>query len=250
MEGKGVGRVVEVNLGLESFKVDFERHKGVTVGFRAAAKLLEPLAPGTCCGASSKTRAAVECATAADRAAAGRPPELRPAADRRRDPRHARRRRLRSAVDLLVGGGAQAPAGRDDRRRRQTYRWAATRRRRPGVDLEGFERADPRGKIDACGAKARATPSLRERMAARARRHRRAGDGRRSRPRLRDLVRPRAQPAALAERTSTGRPTTCSPDRARGRCFSGIEDRLLRERAYAMAARAARGLARRSSRRA
>jgi transcription elongation GreA/GreB family factor len=46
MEGKGAGRVVEVNLGLESFKVDFERHSGLLVGFRAATKLLKPLPPG------------------------------------------------------------------------------------------------------------------------------------------------------------------------------------------------------------
>src|SRR3990170_3527526 len=45
MEGKGVGRIAEANLGLESFKVDFERIKGMTVGFKAAAKLLQPLEP-------------------------------------------------------------------------------------------------------------------------------------------------------------------------------------------------------------
>src|SRR3954464_2117344 len=43
MEGKGVGRVVEANLGLESFKVDFERIRGLTVGFKAAPKLLRAL---------------------------------------------------------------------------------------------------------------------------------------------------------------------------------------------------------------
>jgi|CXWL01.1.fsa_nt_gi transcription elongation GreA/GreB family factor len=46
MEGKGAGRVTEVNLGLDSLKIDFEKHKGLTVGFRAAAKLLLPLATG------------------------------------------------------------------------------------------------------------------------------------------------------------------------------------------------------------
>jgi transcription elongation GreA/GreB family factor len=46
MEGKGVGRVVEANLGLESFKIDFERHRGLMVGFKAAAKLLRPLPTG------------------------------------------------------------------------------------------------------------------------------------------------------------------------------------------------------------
>jgi transcription elongation GreA/GreB family factor len=46
MAGQGVGRVVEVNLPLETLKIDFERSKGVTVGFRAAAKMLTPLPPG------------------------------------------------------------------------------------------------------------------------------------------------------------------------------------------------------------
>src|SRR5687767_5151530 len=46
MEGKGAGRVVEVNLGLESFKVAFERQPPLTVGFKAASKLLQPLPAG------------------------------------------------------------------------------------------------------------------------------------------------------------------------------------------------------------
>ena len=43
MEGKGAGRVLEVNLELENFKIDFEHHPGLRVGFRAAPKLLHPL---------------------------------------------------------------------------------------------------------------------------------------------------------------------------------------------------------------
>ena len=46
MEGKGAGRVVEVNLELDNFKVDLEHQPGLRVGFRAAAKLLQPLPPG------------------------------------------------------------------------------------------------------------------------------------------------------------------------------------------------------------
>lgn len=46
MEGHGAGRVVEVNFALDSFKIDFERHRGLLVGFRAAPKVLEPLPPG------------------------------------------------------------------------------------------------------------------------------------------------------------------------------------------------------------
>jgi len=43
MSGHGVGRVVDVNLALESLKIDFEKRSGVTVGFRAAAKMLRVL---------------------------------------------------------------------------------------------------------------------------------------------------------------------------------------------------------------
>lgn len=43
MKGKGVGRVAEVNMQLESFKIDLERHPAVRIGFSAAAKMLSPL---------------------------------------------------------------------------------------------------------------------------------------------------------------------------------------------------------------
>lgn len=46
MEGKGAGRVLEVNMALESFKVEFENELELRVGFGGAAKLLQPLAPG------------------------------------------------------------------------------------------------------------------------------------------------------------------------------------------------------------
>lgn len=46
MEGKGAGRVTEVNLALNNFKVDLEHHPGLRVGFPAAAKLLQPLPSG------------------------------------------------------------------------------------------------------------------------------------------------------------------------------------------------------------
>lgn len=43
VEGHGAGEVTEVNHRLESFKVDLEAGNELSVGFRAAAKLLEPL---------------------------------------------------------------------------------------------------------------------------------------------------------------------------------------------------------------
>lgn len=46
MDGKGVGRVQEVNLALESFKVLFEGNLELRVGFNGAPKLMKPLPPG------------------------------------------------------------------------------------------------------------------------------------------------------------------------------------------------------------
>ena len=45
MDGKGAGRVEEVNMALESIKVLFEGDLEIRVGFGGATKLLEPLAP-------------------------------------------------------------------------------------------------------------------------------------------------------------------------------------------------------------
>ncbi len=45
MDGKGAGRVEEVNMALESFKVLFEGDLEIRVGFGGATKLLEPLDP-------------------------------------------------------------------------------------------------------------------------------------------------------------------------------------------------------------
>ncbi len=45
MTGRGVGRIAEVNMPLQTFKVDLEKAKGVAVGFRAAGKMLTLLPP-------------------------------------------------------------------------------------------------------------------------------------------------------------------------------------------------------------
>lgn len=46
MDGKGVGTISAINFDLGSYKVDFERHAGLTVGFKAGAKMLHPLPVG------------------------------------------------------------------------------------------------------------------------------------------------------------------------------------------------------------
>ncbi len=43
MKDKGAGRVVEVNLGLQKLKIDFEEHPSLAVGLKAAGKLLRPV---------------------------------------------------------------------------------------------------------------------------------------------------------------------------------------------------------------
>jgi transcription elongation GreA/GreB family factor len=45
MADKGVGEIVDVNLELQTLKVDFEQFKGLSVGFRAAGKMLDILDP-------------------------------------------------------------------------------------------------------------------------------------------------------------------------------------------------------------
>jgi transcription elongation GreA/GreB family factor len=46
MEGHGAGRVAEVNMALESFRVEFDQAAGLTVGFGGATKVLEPIPSG------------------------------------------------------------------------------------------------------------------------------------------------------------------------------------------------------------
>ena len=46
MEGQGAGRVAEINMALESFRIDFDGGGTVTVGFGGAGKLLEPVPAG------------------------------------------------------------------------------------------------------------------------------------------------------------------------------------------------------------
>ena len=46
MDGKGAGRVTEVNFDLESFKLELDQHPGLRVGFAVAPKILKPLPEG------------------------------------------------------------------------------------------------------------------------------------------------------------------------------------------------------------
>ena len=231
MEGKGVGRVVDANLGLESFKVDFERHKGLMVGFKAAPKLLQPLKP------DHVLRRKLE---APDTLKALPPPELlrvvltsydRPlTAGEIRDVLHgivseaqwtswwgAARKHQQ-----VVGSGGGA---------RQTYRWADTDADALESLWKAFQKSDPRGKMDRLRREGPRDRNLRDRMA--------------------EELTVVAEAAAdsdpglafeiwfALERTG-GAPEDVdwTPDDLLAhqplKVFTGIEERLLRERAYVM----------------
>jgi transcription elongation GreA/GreB family factor len=232
MEGKGVGRVVEANLGLESFKVDFEKIRGLTVGFKAAPKLLRPLA------SEHVLRRKLE-QPATLRALA--PPELLRVTLQSYD----RALTAGEIRDILSGVVAEAQwtawwsAARKHPQvvasgggARQTYGWAES----SGDALESvwkaFLRDEPRKKMDRLRREGPRDAGLRDRMAASLAAL--AGEVIDADPGL-------AFEIWFAIERSGGKlaasidwaPDTLLADQP-SRVFAGIEDRLLRERAYAM----------------
>ncbi|HVT59784.1 MAG TPA: hypothetical protein VHR45_15460 [Thermoanaerobaculia bacterium] len=236
MDGKGVGRVVEANLGLESFKVDFERHRGLMVGFKAAAKLLRPLPPEHVLRRKLEAPAALVAAT---------PPELLQITLESYD-RLLTAGEIREILAGIVseaqwsswwtaarkhpqvvasGGGA-----------RQSYGWAASRGDAQETVWKAFEKAAPRQQIELLRREGARDRQLRERMSALL-----AQEGERVAARDPGL----AFEIWFALERSGGVPEDLmrfpwAPEsmlaaRDLGRLFSGIEDRLLRERAYLMA---------------
>jgi transcription elongation GreA/GreB family factor len=232
MEGKGVGRIAEANLGLESFKVDFERIKGMTVGFKAAAKLLQPLAT------DHVLRRKLEDPKGLSALA---PQALLQVTLQSYD-RPLTAGEIRDVLSGIVaesqwtswwGAARKHPqvvaTGTGSR---QTYRWADS-----GADAveslwKAFEKAEPRKKIERLKRDGARDPGLRARMAA---------DLERVADALAD------QDPGLAfeiwfslERTGGApedvdwAPEALLSGHDAARVFAGIEDRLLRERAYTM----------------
>ncbi|MES1211784.1 MAG: hypothetical protein ABUL63_05565, partial [Acidobacteriota bacterium] len=165
MEGKGVGRIAEANLGLESFKVDFERIKGMTVGFKAAAKLLQPLTT------EHVLRRKLEDPKGLGSLA---PPELLKITLLSYD-RPLTAGEVRDIVTGIVKESQWTSWWSAARKHshvvatgtgsRQTYRWAES-----GADAveslwKAFEKADPRKKIERMKRDGARDPGLRARMA-------------------------------------------------------------------------------------
>ena len=232
MEGKGVGRVVEANLGLESFKVDFERIRGVNVGFKAAPKLLRPLAPEHVLRRKLEQPAALKALA---------PPELLRVVLESYD-RPLTGGEIRDVVAGIVAEPQWTSWWSAARKHpqvvasgsgaRQTYSWAGSSGDAMDSVWKAFERDEPRRKIERLRREGPRDPGLRDCMA--------------------------ANLAALAEKVMDADPGLAfeiwfaversggrieenvdwSPDRLLAhqpsQVFAGIEDRLLRERAYAM----------------
>jgi transcription elongation GreA/GreB family factor len=232
MEGKGVGRIVEANLGLESFKVDFERVRGLTVGFKAAPKLLHPLQPEHVLRMKLETPEVLKAMT---------PPELL----RRVLESYDRPLTAGEIRDVLAGvvsegqwtswwGAARkhAQVVASGAGARQTYHWAASSGDAVDSVWKAFAKADPRKKIERLKREGAREPALRDRMA-------------KDLAAIAQEVAPRDPGLAFeiwfaVERS--GVPLSAdldwSPDRLLAHdpqtLFAGIQERLLRERAYTM----------------
>jgi len=230
MEGKGVGRVVEANLGLESFKVDFERNKGLMVGFKAAPKLLQPLSTNHVLRRKIENPASLKSLA---------PPDLLRAVLESYD-RPLTAGEIRDILHGIVGESQWTSWWSAARKHqqvvasgggRQTYRWAETSGDALDSVWKSFAKADPRSKIDRLKREGARDPKLRARMAE-------------------DL-------SQIAEAHLDSDPGLCfeiwfalertggapedvdwSPEallsHEPARVFAGIEERLLRERAYVM----------------
>ena len=166
MEGKGAGRVEEVNMALESFKVRFEGDLELRVGFGGAAKLLEPLP------ANHILRRKLE-----------RPDEL--LALRDQDPGELLKQIFESydgpltgpEIKQIVAGVVEgkkwnswwtaarkhpqvvAAAGR-----KRAYSWAASSEDAQGAVWQTFEHADARARIGLLRRDGARDPGLRSRM--------------------------------------------------------------------------------------
>jgi transcription elongation GreA/GreB family factor len=238
MEGKGVGRVVEANLGLESFKVDFERHRGLMVGFKAAGKLLRPLRVDHVLRRKLEDPASLKAAT---------PPELLRITLQSFDrPLTAGEIRevlagivgeaqwtswwsaARKHPQLLAGGKGQSSA-------RQTYTWAASSGHAQDSVWKAFDRAEPRRKLELLRREGARDRELRDRMAADLVEI--AEDAAEDEPGLAweiwfGLERSGGVPEDLLRLSWA--PEALLAARELGRLFEGIDERLLRERAYLM----------------
>ncbi len=150
MKSQGVGRVAEVNLTLESLKIDFERRSGVSLGFRAAAKMLRPLPPG------HLLRRKIEDPDGLAKLRDEDPSELLRAVLETSD-KAMSAGEIREVLSGIVSPSQWSSWWAAARRHpqvvtlgtsRQTYRWEASEEGALDAVRQGFDRADPRQRIE------------------------------------------------------------------------------------------------------
>lgn len=235
MQGQGVGRVVEINLPLDSLKIDFEKRSGVTVGLRAAAKMLKPLPPG------HLLRRKLEEPEALARLAEENPPELLRAVLESGD-KPMTGAEIREMVAGIVpesrwtswwAAARKHPQVVASAGGRQAYRWEASQAGALAAVRKAFGRADPRGRIDLLRKNVDRDPALAREMAGDLAST--AGEAASSDPGLAfeiwfALERADLLPGALESLPDR----LLAADADARKLLGGIEDRLLRERALEM----------------
>ncbi|MCP3956222.1 MAG: hypothetical protein GY719_00020 [bacterium] len=167
MEGKGAGRVQELNMALESFKVEFEGGLDLRVGFGGATKLLQPLALDHVLYIKLEEPESLE--KLRDEA----PSELlRAVFESYKKPlTGAEIKRALAGIVLEKKWNSwwasarkhpqviAAPSGK------RAYVWATSSEDAQGAVWQAFEKADPRGRMDLLRRDGERDPQLKTRMA-------------------------------------------------------------------------------------
>ncbi len=166
MEGKGAGRVMEVSQPLQSFRVDFAGFPRLSVGFKAAPKLLRRLPPE-----HVLYRKIVEPQTLRELAERDPSELLRIVLQSYEQPLTAAEIK-RDLVEIVDEGRwaswwsaarkhPQVSAGTAGR---QTYGWAASSAQATDRAWEAFRKAEPRKRIDLLRREGARDPELRRKM--------------------------------------------------------------------------------------
>ncbi|HMB52013.1 MAG TPA: GreA/GreB family elongation factor [Thermoanaerobaculia bacterium] len=167
MEGRGVGRVADVNLQLSSFKVEFFTGSPLNVGFRAAPKMLDPLPE------EHILRRKIEQPEEIAKLAKDDPPALLRVVLLSRG-REMAAGEVRADLAGIVSDSRWASWWNAARKHpqvvvhgkgRQTYSWAESEDHALDAVWSAFEAAGPRKKIDLLRREGERDPDLASRMA-------------------------------------------------------------------------------------
>jgi len=236
MKGHGVGRVAEVNLALESLRIDFEKTSGVTLGFRAAAKMLRHLEAG------HLLRRKIEDPEGLARLRDEQPSELLRVV--LEDADHAlSAAEVREALTGIVSPKQWTSWWSAARRHpqvvtvgtgRQTYAWEASASGALDAVRRSFDRAEPRQRVEIFRKNLDRDPAMAREFAGDLASV--AGEAEASDPGLAWEIYFALERAGLLPASHAGLvDRLLDPERDPRPLLAGIQDRLLRERALVMA---------------